>query len=70
MLLTDLLAKLECNETRDYRKCGGRPEALEIRYTPPRTPHVLEPPKRVWLMDRAGNWSEGDYDVLDDLDQQ
>jgi hypothetical protein len=68
LALTDLLAKLQCNESRDHRKCGGRPEALEIRYTPPGTPHVPHPSTRVWLMDRAGDWTEAEHDPLDDLD--
>lgn len=54
MLLTDFLAHLECNEARNFRKCGGRPEAIEIRYTPPTGP------ARSWSMDRAGAWTDVD----------
>jgi hypothetical protein len=56
--LTELLAALECNETRSFRKCGGRPKALEIVYRPPPGLHDPSPEPRIFVMDQQGTWHD------------
>lgn len=57
MRLPEFLAKLQCNETRDHRRCGGKPDRLEVRYRPAGDPDA---PIRLFVMDLAGEWTEAE----------
>jgi len=68
--LVDLLTRLQCKgkRSRDPRDkgCGARPTELQIILEPPPNP-VAYRATRMWVMDRAGEWEERPYEVLDEL---
>jgi hypothetical protein len=59
MPLTRFLAKLRYTARPGREKgCGAYADAIEISYEPPRSPYVAHPGRKVWAMDRTGEWSE------------
>ena len=51
---------------RADKGCGARPDELQIVIEPPANP-IAYRATRMWVMDRAGEWEERPYDVLDEM---
>lgn len=58
MRLPEFLAKLQCNETNDHRRCGGKPDQLVLRYQSPPDRSGIHPAPHTFVMDMTGAWTE------------